>query len=70
MGYLKIVAYVYLAVGAFFVYSGIQAMQEGEDGYFMFGLAAVAVFMFFFRLRYAKKFHEEKSARDNRKKDI
>ncbi len=56
MGYLKIVSYLYLVVGAFFVYAGIEARQDGEDGYLYFFFAAIAVFMFFFRMHYAKKF--------------
>lgn len=62
MGYLKIVSYLYLAAAAFFIYTGIEAHQNGENGYIMFAFAAIAVFMFFFRMRYAKKF-------DNRNKD-
>lgn len=62
MGYLKFVAYLYLAAAAFFIYSGVVALQEGENSIIMFGLAAVAIFMFFFRRSFIKKY-------ENRQKD-
>lgn len=60
MGYLKIIAYVYLAAAVFFIYMGFNAMQNNEDGliYFIFG--GIGVFMFFFRLRYAAKLQKHK----------
>lgn len=62
MGYLKFISYLYLAVAVFFIVNGVIALQKGENSIIMFGFAAIAVFMFFFRRHYAKKF-------DNRKKD-
>ncbi len=55
MGYLKIVSYVYLAIAAFLIYDGIRRIMINEEPYISFLLAAMAVFMFFFRKRYAEK---------------
>lgn len=62
MGYLKIVAYLYLVAAAFLVYEGISSLNTGDssNGIVMFLLALVALFMFFFRLRYAKKWADRK----------
>ncbi|MBF00069.1 hypothetical protein [Flavobacterium coralii] len=62
MGYLKIVAYLYLVAAAFLVYEGISSLNAGDssNGIVMFLLALVALFMFFFRLRYAKKWADRK----------
>jgi divalent metal cation (Fe/Co/Zn/Cd) transporter len=62
MGYLKIVAYLYLVAAAFLVYEGIASLNAGDssNGIVMFLLALVALFMFFFRLRYAKKWADRK----------
>ena len=56
MTYLRIVSYIYLLAAAFFTYKGIEALQTGENSIIMFGLAAIGIFMFFFRRSYAKKF--------------
>jgi hypothetical protein len=56
MSYLKIVSYIYLAVAAFFIVDGILKIQKGEDCVISFLFAGLAVFMFFFRLRFAKKY--------------
>lgn len=64
MTYLKIIPYVYLAAGFFFIYSGIVRYQEKEEGFWLwFVIAALCVFMFFFRMRFARKF--ENKRRDN-----
>lgn len=60
MGYLKITAYIYLAVALFFIYEGITVLNNNEDSIIMFLLAAVSIFLFFFRLRNAKKFGNRK----------
>jgi len=56
MKYLTVVSYIYLAVAVFFVVDGILAMQKGENYIISFLFAALAVFMFFFRMRFAKKY--------------
>lgn len=55
MGYLKIVSYAYLAIAIFLVYDGIRRIMLNEEPYISFLLAAMAFFMFFFRLKYAGK---------------
>ena len=57
MGYLKFISYVYLAAAAFFTYDGIMRMQEGENPFLVFVLAFIALFMFFFRMRFFKKYN-------------
>ncbi|HLA54466.1 MAG TPA: hypothetical protein VK623_00050 [Flavobacterium sp.] len=57
MNYLKFTPYIYLIAAFFFIYDGITKMNEPESGYALsFLIAGLAVFMFFFRMRFAKKF--------------
>ena len=60
MTYLKITAYFFLAFAAFFIYQGIVALNNGEDSFIMFLFAFIAIFMFFFRLRFIKKWSRKK----------
>ncbi|MBF0693876.1 MAG: hypothetical protein IR153_02325 [Flavobacterium sp.] len=61
MGIIKFIPYIYLVAAAFFLYDGIDKLNSGEGNYWMsLILAAVATFMFFFRLRFAKKFEERR----------
>jgi type IV secretory pathway TrbD component len=62
MKYLKIVSYLYLAVAVFFVVDAVLKIQAKEDPVISFVFAAIAVFMFFFRMRFAKK--QEKLRKD------
>lgn len=56
--YLKIIPYIYLAAGLFFIYSGFVRYGEGEEGFWLwFVIAALCVFMFFFRMRFARRFN-------------
>ena len=64
MNYLKVVSYIYLAVAVFFIVDGILKIQKEEDSVISFVFAGLAVFMFFFRMRFAKKYP------NNRRKDI
>ena len=63
MGYLKFISYVYLAAAAFFIYDAIMRMQEGENPFLVFVLAFIALFMFFFRMNFFKKYNRRD--RDN-----
>ena len=63
MGYLKIVSYLYLVVAVFFIYDGIMKINTEESYVLSFLFAGLAVFMFFFRMRFAKKMQDKK--RDN-----
>ncbi|MEO6176461.1 MAG: hypothetical protein ABIP27_15015 [Flavobacterium circumlabens] len=59
MGYLKYTQYVYILFAVFFIYDGIIKLNEGNDtSTLSFIIAFLAVFMFFFRRKYAKKFDD------------
>ncbi len=59
MKYLKFTSYAYLAFALFFVYDGVTKWEKGP--WLSFGIAAVAVFMFFFRAKYSKRFEDRNS---------
>lgn len=59
MSYLKIVSYLYLAVVAYCIYDGIMRMQRNEDYKISFIFGGIALFMFFFRMRFAKKMQDK-----------
>ena len=64
MGILKYTQYVYLIAAGFFIYDAIEKMNDGAENYWLsFLIAALAIFMFFFRRKFAKKF-------DNRKPEL
>ena len=57
MNYLKFTPYIYLLASLFFIYRGIVELNSPDGGYWLsFLIAALALFMFFFRRRFAKKF--------------
>ncbi|MCD0468215.1 hypothetical protein [Flavobacterium sp. JAS] len=59
MGYLKYTQYVYIAFAVYFVYDGITKLNEGNDtSSLSFIIAGMAVFMFFFRRKFVKKFDD------------
>ncbi|RTY86342.1 hypothetical protein EKM02_05545 [Flavobacterium sp. RSP49] len=59
MNYLKYTQYVYLVFGAYFIYDGlIKLNTEGGNPWLSFMIAGLAVFMFFFRRKFAKKFED------------
>ena len=59
MNYLKYTAYVYIIFAIYFVYDGISKFNIPEaNPWLSFGIAGLAVFMFFFRTKYSKKFAE------------
>lgn len=56
MRYSKFFQYAYLVFAALFIYDAISKyMSEGIVAYMSLLLAATAVFMFFFRRKFAKK---------------
>ena len=59
MNYLKYTQYVYLIFGAFFIYDGFTKLN-GPAGtpWLSFMVAGLAIFMFFFRRKFAKKAEE------------
>ena len=55
----KITIFLYLAFAAFFLYNAYGQFQSGEGNYWVsIGLAAMAIFLFFFRQRNIKKIEE------------
>jgi hypothetical protein len=59
MGYLKYTQYVYLLFAVYFVYDGITKLNLGDDtSTLSFLIAGMAVFMFFFRKKFVKKFDD------------
>ncbi|MEZ0181120.1 MULTISPECIES: hypothetical protein [Flavobacterium] len=59
MGYLKYTQYVYILFAVFFIYDGVTKLNEGNESYPMsLIIAGMAVFMFFFRRRFVKKFDD------------
>lgn len=57
MRYTKFFQYVYLVFGALFLYDAISKYTtNGEIAYPSLLLGATAIFMFFFRRKFAKKF--------------
>ncbi|MDW8850175.1 hypothetical protein SD960_08750 [Flavobacterium sp. MMLR14_040] len=59
MNYLKYTQYVYILFAVFFIYDGIMKLNEGNDNSTLsFIIAGLAVFMFFFRRKFARKFDD------------
>jgi hypothetical protein len=57
MRYTKFFQYVYLVFGALFLYDAVaKYTTEGHIAYPSLLLGAVAIFMFLFRRKFAKKF--------------
>ncbi|WP_372756406.1 hypothetical protein [Mariniflexile sp.] len=57
MKYSKFFQYAYLVFAALFLYDGITKWNAGISGaYLSIGLAALAIFMFFFRRKFTKKY--------------
>jgi len=56
----KIIAYVYLVFGLFFIYQAYVAFSNGNEYIINLLLAAAAIFMFVFRLRSLKRFPQNK----------
>lgn len=66
MNYLKFTQYIYLAFAAFFIYDGVSKMNTDESPWVSFVIAAVAIFMFFFRRHFGRRF--EQRDRENGRK--
>ena len=59
MNYLKYTQYVYILFAVFFIYDGIMKLNEGNDNSTLsFIIAGLAIFMFFFRRKFARKFDD------------
>ena len=55
----KIFQYAYIVFAVLFLYDAISKWSINRNGsYLMFFFAALAIFMFFFRKRFSKKFED------------
>lgn len=63
MRYTRIFQYSYLAFAIIFLFDSISKWNDGTHGsYISLGLAALAVFMFFFRRKFNKKFDDKNNS--------
>jgi hypothetical protein len=59
MNYLKYTSYVYLIFAAYFLYDGVSKWNSTTTTpWLSLVIAALAVFMFFFRRKFSKKFED------------
>jgi hypothetical protein len=58
MNFLKYTSYLYLAFGIYFIYDGFTKLNADENPILSFVIAGLAIFMFFFRRKFAKKFDD------------
>ena len=57
MNLIKYTPFVYLIFGIYFIYDGFNKWNSGtETPWLSFIIAGLAIFMFFFRRKFAKKF--------------
>lgn len=60
MKYLKFTPYIYLIFAAYFIYDGItKSIANDPNQWMSYLISGLAVFMFFFRMRFAKKFEDQ-----------
>nr|WP_248907429.1 hypothetical protein [Flavobacterium sp. K5-23] len=59
MSYLKYTQYVYLFFGAYLIYDGFTKLNDpSQTPILSFVFAGLAIFMFFFRRKFGKKFED------------
>jgi uncharacterized membrane protein YuzA (DUF378 family) len=57
--FFKYFEYAYLIFATVFIITGIiELSKNANQAYMLFGMAAVAVFMFFFKRRFRRRFEE------------
>jgi hypothetical protein len=60
MKYSKIFQYAYIVFAALFLYDAFSKWGNGTNGaYISLGLSALAIFMYFFRRKFSKKFENK-----------
>ncbi|GAA4289889.1 hypothetical protein [Aestuariibaculum suncheonense] len=59
MTYSKIFQYAYLVFAVLFLYDGLTKLGKGTGAYVSFALAGLAVFIFFFRRKFANKYNNK-----------
>ena len=60
MNYQKYIQYFYLAIAVLFIYDAISKFINNEIYWVSLLLAGTAVFMFFFKRKFSKKFDQSK----------
>ncbi len=69
MRLLRFFQYAYLIFAVLFLYDGFSNLNDGSNrSWISFALAALAVFMFFFRKRYRERFEERRRQREESQK--
>ena len=63
MNYLKYTQYIYLALALYCIYDGIVKWNNPEKPWISFFFAAIALFTFFFRRRFAAKMNARQLAK-------
>lgn len=64
MKYAKIFQYAYLVFAVLFLYDAVtKYMNEGVIAYTSILLAALAIFMYFFRSKFSKKFEDRNNSK-------
>lgn len=58
MNFLKYTSYLYLAFGLYFMYEGCVKWTANENPVLSFIIGGLAIFMFFFRRKFAKRFED------------
>ena len=59
MSYMKYTQYAYLAVGIILLIDGFMKLNAADsNAYLILGMGAVAIGLFFFRRKFAKKFED------------
>lgn len=62
MGYLKYTPYIYLIFALYFIYEGMAKWNDPEaTPWLSFMIGGLAIFMFFFRRKFAKKMEDRNS---------
>lgn len=67
MNYLSITKYIYLVVGLIMIYDAVTKWNLGEDYTLSLVLAALAIFMYFFRRNFGKRFEDRRNQQNQNK---
>ena len=57
--YIKYFQYFYLLIAILFIYDAVSKFLNSESYWVSILLAAIAIFMFYFKRKFAKKYEEQ-----------